>query len=107
MMQMTTFSSNQNLALYATIGRHTASTGTAAINLASAGGATTLATPIVNSLSYRMWSTQSSVAPYGTTAICNVVDTPGAGTWYYSFWVYSAGALTLQNAFATILQVSP
>ena len=106
--QANTFLSNQNLFLYATIGRHTSATGTAAQNLAVPPPiAFTLATPIVNSISYRMWATVSGPSPHPATLVCNVVDTPGIGTWWYSLWVYSTGTSTAQNAFATILQVSP
>jgi hypothetical protein len=105
--QANTFLNNQNLFLYATIGRHTASTGTGAINLANSSGTVTLATGLNTTLSNRMWATASSVNPHVATLVCNVVDNPGVGTWWYSVWVYSTGTATAENAFATVLQVSP
>jgi hypothetical protein len=105
--QATAFMSAQNIFLLGTLGRHTASTGTGAINLARSGGATTLADGLNATVSNRMSATNSGPSPHVATVVCNVVDTPGIGTWWYSMWVWTNGTSSVQNAFATVLQVSP
>ena len=106
MAQGNTFISAQNLFLYATLGRHTASTGTGAINL-SADGTVTLASGMNATINNRMWATTSGPSPHPASFVCNVIDTPGIGTWWYSVWVYSTGTSTAQNTFLSITQVSP
>ena len=106
--QGTALLNGANQTAYATLGRHTGPTGTAAINLAVEGGTGTLATAINSGIDTRMWATVSSTSLFGTSVICNVVDTPGVvGTNWYSLWFYTSGTASAENVFMTILQVSP
>jgi hypothetical protein len=108
--QGNTLMSAQNIIVYATIARHTASTGTAAFNLASFTTPTpnTMANAMNLTINNRMLATFSGPAPHPATIVCNVVDTPGVGTWWYSLWIYAVGGTSAnQQVFLSIQQVAP
>jgi hypothetical protein len=108
--QGNTLTNNVNQIVYATIARHTASTGTAALNLSGFTTPTpnTMANAMNTTINNRMWATASSLTPFPASVVCNVVDTPGVGTWWYSLWVYIVnGTSTSQQVFLSIQQVAP
>ena len=108
--QGNTFLSAQNLLFYATIARHTASTGTAALNLSAFTTPTpnTMANAMNLTINNRMWATSSAPAPHPASVVCNVIDTPGVGTWWYSLWVYvTSGTSANQQVHLSIMQVAP
>jgi hypothetical protein len=89
-----------------TIARSTAYPPTSAnsTNLASGGGL--ISANIIATSPYRL-SAIFTPATYTNTASFSVVDTPPAGTYWYSLWAYSSAvnAVTSENVVLTVLQV--
>ena len=90
-----------------TIARSTAYPPTAAnsTNLASGGGL--ISANIIGTTPYRL-SAILTPATYASTSPFSVVDSPPAGTYWYSLWAYSSGAsgVTSENVVLSVLQVS-
>jgi hypothetical protein len=90
-----------------TIARSTAYPPTASnsTNLASSGGL--ISANLVGTAGYRL-SAILTPATYLSTAPFSVVDTPPAGTYWYSLWAYSSGAsgVASENVVLTVLQVT-
>jgi hypothetical protein len=91
-----------------TIARSSAlpATGANSTNLASGGGL--ISANLINTSPYRLAVIQTP-ANYSSTSAFSIVDTPPAGTWYYSLWAQSTGisGITSENVVLTVLQVSP
>ena len=91
-----------------TLARSTALPATTAnsTNLASGGGL--LSANLINTNPYRLGSILTP-ATYSSTCPVSIVDTPPAGTYWYSLFAQSSAvsAITAENVVITVLQVSP
>jgi hypothetical protein len=62
---------------------------------------------LLNTAPYRIAAVLTP-SGYNSTLPVSVVDTPGAGTFYYSLWTYaSLAGISAENVVLTVLQVSP